>query len=72
MAASIGVNPHYGGNERRIEAFLLDFEGDLYGSRLRLELWERLREERSFASEEDLVAQIAADVEAARAVCRPG
>ena len=72
VAASIGVNPHYGGNERRIEAFLLDFEGDLYGSRLRLELWERLREERSFASEEDLVAQIAADVEAARAVRRPG
>ena len=68
MAASIGVNPHYGGSERRIEAFLLDFEGDLYGSRLRLELWERLREERAFASEEELVAQIAADVEAARAV----
>jgi riboflavin kinase / FMN adenylyltransferase len=72
VAASIGVNPHYGGSERRIEAFLLDFEGDLYGSRLRLELWERLREERAFASEEDLVAQIAADVEAARAARRPG
>ena len=72
VAASIGVNPHYGGSERRIEAFLLDFEGDLYGSRLRLELWERLREERAFASEEDLVAQIAADVKAARAARRPG
>ena len=71
MAASIGVNPHYGGSERRIEAFLLDFEGDLYGSRLRLELWERLREERAFASEDDLVTQIAADVEAARAAQRP-
>jgi riboflavin kinase/FMN adenylyltransferase len=71
VAASIGVNPHYGGSERRIEAFLLDFEGDLYGSRLRLELWERLREERAFASEEELVAQIAADVEGARASRRP-
>lgn len=71
VAASIGVNPHYGGSERRIEAFLLDFEGDLYGSRLRLELWERLREERAFASESDLVTQIAADVEAARAAQRP-
>ena len=71
-AASIGVNPHYGGNERRIEAFLLDFEGDLYGRRLRLELWERLRGERAFASEEELVAQIARDVEAARAARRPG
>jgi riboflavin kinase / FMN adenylyltransferase len=70
-AASIGVNPHYGGTERRIEAFLLDFEGDLYGRRLRLELWERLRDERAFASEEELVRQIAADVEAARAAERP-
>ena len=71
VAASIGVNPHYGGSERRIEAFLLDFTGDLYGDRLRLELWERLREERAFASEDDLVAQIAADVDAARAARRP-
>jgi riboflavin kinase/FMN adenylyltransferase len=71
-AVSVGVNPHYGGSERRIEAFLLDFEGDLYGERLRLELWERLREERAFASEEELVAQIGRDVEAARAARRPG
>jgi riboflavin kinase / FMN adenylyltransferase len=71
-AASIGVNPHYGGSERRIEAFLLDFEGDLYGQRIRLELWERLRDERAFASEEELVQQIAHDVEAARAAVRPG
>jgi len=70
-AISIGVNPHYGGNERRIEAFLLDFEGDLYGKELRIELWERLREERAFESEEDLVRQIALDVEAARAAIRP-
>jgi riboflavin kinase / FMN adenylyltransferase len=70
-AVSVGVNPHYGGAERRIEAFLLDFEGDLYGRRFRLELWERLRDERSFGSEEELVAQIARDVEAARAARRP-
>jgi riboflavin kinase / FMN adenylyltransferase len=70
-AVSVGVNPHYGGTERRIEAFLLDFEGDLYGTRLRLELWERLREERAFANEEELVEQIARDVEATRAARRP-
>ncbi len=70
-ALSIGVNPHYGGVERRIEAFLLDFEGDLYGRPLRLALWERLRDERAFASEEELVEQIAADVEAARAARPP-
>ncbi len=70
-AVSIGVNPHYGGNERRIEAFLLGFEGDLYGKPLRIELWKRLRDERSFESEEDLVRQIAFDVEATRSAERP-
>jgi riboflavin kinase/FMN adenylyltransferase len=70
-AISIGVNPHYGGTERRIEAYLLDWTGDLYGDRLVVELWRRLREERSFASEADLVAQIARDVEETRSAVRP-
>ncbi|HEX2292606.1 MAG TPA: bifunctional riboflavin kinase/FMN adenylyltransferase [Gaiellaceae bacterium] len=70
-ATSIGVNPHYGGEERRIEAFLLDYEGDLYGLRLVVELWEKLREERAFASEDQLVEQIGRDVEATRAAVRP-
>jgi riboflavin kinase/FMN adenylyltransferase len=70
-AISIGVNPHYGGDERRIEPYLLDFEGDLYGQRLVVELWQRLRDERAFESEAELVAQIALDVEAARAAERP-
>jgi riboflavin kinase / FMN adenylyltransferase len=70
-AMSIGVNPHYGGDERRIEPHLLDFEGDLYGERLLVELWRRLRDERAFASEDELVAQIARDVEETRAAERP-
>jgi riboflavin kinase/FMN adenylyltransferase len=70
-AVSIGVNPHYGGAERRIEAFLLDYEGDLYGSRLVVELWERLRDERAFESEAELVAQIDRDVAQTRAATRP-
>jgi riboflavin kinase/FMN adenylyltransferase len=70
-AVSIGTNPHYGGEERRIEAFLLDFEGDLYGQRLVVELWKRLRDERAFRSEEELVEQIARDVEETRAAVRP-
>jgi riboflavin kinase/FMN adenylyltransferase len=70
-AVSIGTNPHYGGEERRIEAHLLDFDGDLYGRRLLLELWRRLRDERAFASEEDLVEQIARDVEETRSAERP-
>jgi riboflavin kinase/FMN adenylyltransferase len=70
-AVSVGTNPHYGGTERRIEPYLLDFEGDLYGKRLVVELWERLRDEAAFESEEALVAQIAADVEATRNARRP-
>jgi riboflavin kinase/FMN adenylyltransferase len=70
-AVSIGTNPHYGGAERRIEAFLLDFTGDLYGRRLIVELWARLRDERAFESEAALVAQIARDVEQTRATSRP-
>jgi len=70
-AVSIGTNPHYGGEERRVEAFLLDFEGDLYGQRLVVELWQRLRDERAFANEEELVEQIARDVEETRAANRP-
>jgi riboflavin kinase/FMN adenylyltransferase len=70
-AVSIGTNPHYGGRERRIEAFLLDFEGDLYGRRLVVELWQRLRDEQAFGSEQELLAQITRDVEATRAAARP-
>jgi riboflavin kinase / FMN adenylyltransferase len=70
-AISIGVNPHYGGTERRIEAYLLDWTGDLYGERLVLELWQRLRAERAFSSEAELVEQIALDVEETRAARPP-
>jgi riboflavin kinase/FMN adenylyltransferase len=70
-AISIGTNPHYGGTERRIEPYLLDFDGDLYGTRLVVELWERLRDEAVFASERELVDQIGRDVAATRAAVRP-
>jgi riboflavin kinase / FMN adenylyltransferase len=70
-AVSIGTNPHYGGDERRIEPHLLDFEGDLYGRRLVVELWVRLRDEQVFESEQALVDQIARDVKATREAVRP-
>jgi riboflavin kinase/FMN adenylyltransferase len=70
-AISIGTNPHYGGDERRIEPHLLDFEGDLYGRRLVVELWERLRDEQVFESEQALIDQIARDVEATKAAVPP-
>jgi riboflavin kinase/FMN adenylyltransferase len=71
-AISIGTNPTYGGTERRAEAHLLDFDGDLYGRRLVVELWERLRDEAKFSSESDLVDAIGADCLRARESERPG
>jgi len=71
-AISIGTNPHYGGEERRIEPYLLDFDGDLYGRRLLVELWQRLRDEQVFGTEQELIDQIARDVEATRQAVRPG
>ena len=70
-AISIGTNPHYGGEERRIEPYLLDFDGDLYGRRLVVELWQRLRDEQVFESEQGLIDQISRDVEATRKAVRP-
>ena len=70
-AISIGTNPHYGGTERRVEAYLLDYDGDLYGQRLIVELWERLRDEAAFSSEAELVEAIAADVRRTREARSP-
>ena len=70
-AISIGTNPTYGGTERRFEAHLLDFDGDLYGRRLVVEVWQKLRDEVAFTTEAALVEQIAADVEQVRGVSRP-
>jgi len=70
-AISIGTNPHYGGTERRVEVHVLDYQGDLYGERLVVELWERLRDEAAFASEQELIDAIAADVRRTRAARRP-
>ena len=70
-AISIGTNPHYGGTERRIEAFLLDFTGNLYGRRLVVELWGRLRDEAAFASEAELIEAIETDVARTRAAVPP-
>jgi riboflavin kinase/FMN adenylyltransferase len=67
---NIGVRPTIGGAGRTVETFLFDFDRDLYGARLRLELVARLRDEKKFSSLEALTAQIAQDVAAARALLR--
>jgi riboflavin kinase/FMN adenylyltransferase len=70
-AVSIGTNPHFDGVEQRVEAHLLDFDADLYGRRLVVEIWSPLREQRRFDSLEDLVAAIGDDVERTRGAARP-
>ena len=59
---NIGRKPTFGGSETTLEAHPLAFECDLYGRRLRVTFEARLREERRFASAEDLVAQIRNDI----------
>ena len=69
-AVNIGVRPQFEtGRGVLIEAYLIDFEGDLYGTELRIDFVERLRGERLFPSVDELVAQIGRDVERAREVC---
>jgi riboflavin kinase/FMN adenylyltransferase len=69
-AVSIGVRPTFvTGRGELVEAYLLDFEGDLYDSRLELAFLKRLRGEKRFDSVDALVDQMALDVEAARAIC---
>ncbi|WP_432986846.1 bifunctional riboflavin kinase/FAD synthetase [Dactylosporangium sp. CA-233914] len=71
-AVSIGTNPTFSGKERRVEAFVLDFEGDLYGERVSLDFAGRLREQRVYQAIEPLVAQIAEDVGQAREILLDG
>ncbi|MDG4792471.1 bifunctional riboflavin kinase/FAD synthetase [Micromonospora sp. WMMD1082] len=67
-AVSVGTNPTFSGRERRVEAYALDFDGDLYGERLALDFVAHLRGQVRFDSIEPLVAQIAQDVERTRRV----
>jgi len=60
---NIGVRPTFDNGNRSVEVFLLDYEGNLYGKEMKIELVERLREEKKFASVEELVQQITHDIE---------
>jgi riboflavin kinase / FMN adenylyltransferase len=67
-AANLGTRPTFDGSQRVLEAHLLDFDGDLYGQRLRVHFAERLRSEQRFSGPEELRRQVAEDVAAARRV----
>jgi riboflavin kinase / FMN adenylyltransferase len=61
-ALSVGYRPTFGGTELKVEAFLMDFEGDLYQQRLELRFARYLHPDIRFATPEDLVAQLKRDV----------
>lgn len=61
-AISIGTNPTFGPNPLSVEAFILDFEGNLYGREVSLEFVRRLRDEKTYATPEALTRAIASDV----------
>lgn len=65
-AISVGTNPTFDVRQRRVEAYLLDFDGDLYGASLGIEFVERLREQERFDSVDALVAQMRRDVDRTR------
>jgi riboflavin kinase/FMN adenylyltransferase len=65
---NIGFRPTFGQSERTIETFLLDFNGDLYGQTIQIELVDRLRDEIKFPNMEALKVQIDRDVEQARQI----
>jgi riboflavin kinase / FMN adenylyltransferase len=67
-AVNIGMRPTFNKTTPTIEAHLLDFDGDIYGSELRLDFVRRLRGEVKFAGIAELTAQIAKDVAATRTV----
>jgi riboflavin kinase/FMN adenylyltransferase len=69
-AVNIGVRPTFvTGRGELIEAYLLDFDGDLYGERLELAFLKRLRGEKRFDSVDALIAQMDRDADATRALC---
>lgn len=71
-AINVGVNPTFGGDEAttpvRVEAYLLDFEADLYGETLRIEFWQRLRDEKRFDSTDALIEQMHRDIDRTREI----
>lgn len=69
---NIGLRPTFNGEGVRIEVHLLDFEGDLYDQQLAVEFRGRLRGEQRFANAQALSAQIARDIEGARALLGSG
>ena len=69
-ATSIGTRPTFEESERTVEAFIMDFDEDLYDREIRLEFVRRLRDEEKYETVEALQEQVARDVDQTRAILR--
>jgi len=69
---NIGRHPTFGGSQRLVEVYLLDYEGDLYGRELTVDIIDRLRGEIKFDTPEELKKQIAEDVKRGKAILKTG
>jgi riboflavin kinase/FMN adenylyltransferase len=67
-AMSLGSNPTFDESELKVEAFLLDYRGDLYGRAIEIDFLQRLRDIKRFDSVEQLVEQMAEDVQQTRKI----
>jgi riboflavin kinase/FMN adenylyltransferase len=65
---TIGSHPTFGGSQKLIETYLIDYSGDLYGRELAIDIIERLRDEKKFDTAEQLEEQMAEDVSRGRAI----
>jgi riboflavin kinase/FMN adenylyltransferase len=71
-AVNVGTNPTFGVEPLHLEAFLLDFDGDIRGEEMSVEFWERVSGEERFDSIDALVEKIAADVRRTREIVAAG
>jgi riboflavin kinase/FMN adenylyltransferase len=68
VALHIGPNPTFGEDASKVEAHLLDFQGDLYSVRLELEILDQVRGVKKFSSKEELLWQLHRDIANVRAI----
>ena len=67
-ATNIGTRPTFGNNEKTVETHLLNYKGDLYSKRIKVKFIEKLRNEQTFASSEELRIQISKDIREIEAI----
>jgi riboflavin kinase/FMN adenylyltransferase len=65
---NVGKRPTFGGSQRAVEVYVLDYHSDLYGRQLKIDIMARLRGEKQFATAEELKKQITEDIKQGRAI----